>query len=89
MGEERRPETLRGSAHPRLTPYICRRVFRSRYDSDDTSKEVIRLATTEQLEKAITAVANGTADAEQQRLATAASKQAGERGNRAKEAFKS
>ena len=34
----------RGSAHPRLMPYICRRVFRSRYDSDDTSKEVIRLA---------------------------------------------
>lgn len=46
------------------------------------------MATDKQLKDAITAVRNGVADREQQRLAAAAAKQAGATGNLAREAFK-
>lgn len=47
------------------------------------------MATKEQTDKAITAVRNGVADREQEAIAARAAKTVGERGNQARDAFKS
>lgn len=51
-------------------------------------KEVVQVATSEEVEAAITAVRNGVATRNQEELVRRAAKQAGSVGNRARDAFK-
>lgn len=86
LGSYRRTETPCRDGDPSLweegsPPYV-------QHNSSTTIEEVIQLATKEQTDQAITAVANGQASREQQDIAKRAASQAGSTGNRAREAFK-